>query len=112
VFRTLDADETEEEVSATPCTVYGMWVTNTSSATAYVKLYNGTSSAINTSTDVALITIGIPGNASDDVSGVFNVGGMGIRFSTACCVAAGTTAADTSTVPGESTVICNVFYKA
>jgi hypothetical protein len=111
IFRTLDTDETEEQISATPCTVYGMWVTNLSTATAFVKLYNGTSSAIFVSSATPLITIGIPGNATDDISGVFNIGGLGVNFSTACCIAAVSSPADVSTAMGESTVIANVFYK-
>ena len=113
VFRTLDADETEEQISATACTVYGLWVGNTSTTGVHVKLYNGTSSAIFVSSATPLITIPFPGSSTQAITGgVFNVVGMGITFSTACCIAATTGVADGDVgAPGNSTVIANVFYK-
>jgi hypothetical protein len=113
VFRTLDTDETEEQVSATPCTVYGIWVTNTSTTAAYLKLYNGTSSAIAVGTDTPLITFGVPGSSTQALTGAnLNAGGLGINFSTACCIAATLVATDADTTAvGASSVICNVFYK-
>jgi len=110
-FRTLDADETEEQISATPCTLYGVWATNTAAVPNWLKFYNGTSSAVFVSSATPLITIALPANASS-VSANFNVGGMGIHFSTALCVAAVSSAADGNVGdPGASTVIINAFYK-
>jgi hypothetical protein len=112
IFRSLDIDETEEDVSTNPCTVYGVWVTNTATSTRFVKFYNATAASTTVGSTTPVITIAIPGNASDDVSGVFNIGGQGIAFGTACCVAATTGAADADTgAPGASEVIINVFYK-
>src|SRR3990167_2544836 len=74
VFRTLDADETEEQISATACTVYGLWVGNTSTTGVHVKLYNGTSSAIFVSSATPLITIPFRGSSTQAITGgVFNV---------------------------------------
>ena len=113
VFMTLDADETEEQISATACTVYGAWIGNSGTAGAYVKLFNGTSSAIQVSSATPLIVIPIPGSSTQSLVGAnYNLGGMGITFSTACCVAAVTGAANNNTTaPAESTIICNIFYK-
>jgi hypothetical protein len=112
IFRSLDIDESEEEVKATAGTVYGAWITNTATTTRFVKFYNATAANVTVGSTTPVITIGIPGNSSDDVSGVFNVGGQGIKFDTAICVAATTGVADNDTgAPAANDVICNVFFK-
>ena len=112
IFRSLDLDETEEEVKASAGCVYGMWVTNTATATRFVKFYNATAANVTVGSTTPVITIGIPGNASDDVSGNFGPGGMGIMFDTAITVAATTGVADADTgAPAANDVIVNVFYK-
>jgi len=111
IFRSIDLDESEEEVKATAGTVYGMWVTNTATATRFIKFYNATAASVTVGTTAAVLTIGIPGNSSDDVSGVFNVGGPGIAFGTAITVAATTGAADNDVgAPAANDVIVNIFY--
>ena len=112
IFRSLDIDETEEDVKTSAGTIYGMWVTNTATSTRFVKFYNATAANVTVGTTTPVITIGIPGNSSDDVSGSFGPGGIGIGFSTAICVAATTAAADNDTgAPSAGDVIINVFYK-
>jgi len=112
IFRSLDLDESEEEVKASAGVVYGMWVTNTATATRFIKLYNATAANVTVGTTTPVITIAIPGNSSDDVSGSFNVGGLGIGFATAISVAATTAAADNDTgAPAAGDCIVNVFYK-
>jgi hypothetical protein len=112
IFRTLDADETEEDVKTTAGQIYGMWVTNTATTTTFVKLYNATAANVTVGTTTPVITIGIPGNASDDTSGVLGAGGMGIKFDTAISVAAVTEAADNgTTAPAANSCIVNIFYK-
>jgi hypothetical protein len=111
IFRSIDVDETEEEVKATAGTVYGCWVTNTATATRFLKFYNATAANVTVGTTTPVITIAIPGNTSDDVSAVFSVGGLGIKFDTAICVAATTAVADNDAgAPSANDVIVNVFY--
>lgn len=111
IFRSIDLDEgTLEVVKNSAGCVYGMWVTNTATTTRWVKFYDATSGTLGTGTPV--ITIGIPGNTSDDIAGNFGPGGMGILFATGICVGAGTGVADNDTgAPGTNDVIINVFYK-
>lgn len=111
IYSTLDLDETEEEVKATAGTVYGCWVTNTATTTRWLKFYNATAANVTVGTTTPVITIGIPGNTSDDISGNFGFG-MGIKFDTAICIAAttGFAVADTG-APAANDLICNVFYK-
>lgn len=112
IFRSLDLDESEEEVKATAGQVYGAWVTNTHTATLYLKFYNATAANVTVGTTTPVITIPIPGNASDDISAVLNAGGHGIAFDTAITVAVTTGLADNDTgAPGASAFIANIFYK-
>jgi len=112
IFRSLDLDETEEEVKATAGQVYGMWVANTGTATRFIKLYNATAANVTVGTTTPVITIPVPGNATDDVGGVFAVGGMGVAFDTAITAAATTGVADNDTgAPGANEVVVNIFFK-
>lgn len=111
IFRSLDLDETEEDVKTTAGQVYGVWITNTATTTRFIKFYNATAANVIVGTTTPVITIGIPGNTSDDIAGLFS-STHGIEFSTAICVAATTGVADADTgAPGVNDVIINVFYK-
>jgi hypothetical protein len=112
IFRSLDLDETEEDVKTSAGAVYGCWVTNTATATRWLKFYNATAANVTVGSTTPVITIGIPGNTSDDISGNFGPGGMGIQFDTAISVAATTAVADADTgAPSANDVIVNIFYK-
>jgi hypothetical protein len=111
IFRSLDLDETEEDVKTAAGQVYGWAVTNTATTTRWLKFYNATAANVTVGSTTPVITWGIPGNTSDDVSA--NVlGTMGITFDTAICVAATTGVADNDTgAPAANDVIVNIFYK-
>jgi hypothetical protein len=111
IFRSIDLDESEEEVKATAGQVYSMWVSNMATSTRFVKFYNLTAANTTVGSSTPVITIAIPGNASDDVTGFFG-GQYGIAFDTAISVAATTGIADADTgAPGANEVAINVFYK-
>lgn len=111
IFRSLDLDETEEEVKATAGTVYGCWVTNVAPTTRFLKFYNATAANVTVGTTTPVITIAIPGNTTDDVSANFAVGGLGIKFDTAITVAATTGLIDSDTgAPSVNDVVVNIFY--
>jgi hypothetical protein len=111
IHRSIDLDEgTLEVVKNSPGQVYGMWASNRSTSAKYIKFYDATSGTYGTGTPA--MTVEIPGNASDHIAGVFNVGGMGITFATGICVGAGTGIADNDTgAPGANEVVVNIFYK-
>ena len=112
VYRTLDADETEEEVKGSAGTVYAIWGGSTSSTTNFLKLYDGTAGAVTVGTTTPVLTLPIPGNSTDSVAFNFNLGGLGIAFSNGICVAATTLQADAASVgPSASAITCNVIYK-
>jgi hypothetical protein len=111
IFRSLDLDESEEEVKSSAGCVYGLWFSNTATATRFLKFYNATAASVTVGTTTPVLTIALPGNTSDDISGVFSIA-QGIKFSTAICVAATTGVADNDTgAPAANDVIVNIFYK-
>jgi hypothetical protein len=111
IFRSIDIDESEEEVKATAGCVYGVWFSNMATSTRFLKFYNATAANVTVGTTTPVLTLAMPGNASDDVSGVFSIP-QGINFSTAICVAATTGIADNDTgAPSANDCIVNVFYK-
>lgn len=111
IFRSLDIDETEEDVKTSAGNIYGMLVTNTATTTRWLKFYNLTAANTTVGSSTPVITWGIPGNTSDDI-GAAVFGTHGITFDTAICVAATTGVADADTgAPGANDVIINIFYK-
>jgi hypothetical protein len=107
-FKSLDLDESEETVKATAGLVFGAWVTNTALTTRWLHFYDDTGPTVGTTG--SKISIAIPGNASDDVSGMLNVGGLGIPFGTAITVGASAGPVDTGGCD-TGDVIANVFFK-
>jgi hypothetical protein len=111
IFRSIDLDESEEEVKGTAGQVYSVWVSNMATTTRFVKFYNLTAANTTVGSSTPVITIAIPGNASDDVTGLFG-GAYGIAFDTAISVAATTGIADADTgAPAANDVAINIFYK-
>lgn len=111
IFRSLDLDETEEEVKASAGTLYGIIFSNLSTSTRFLKFYNATAASVTVGTTTPVLTIALPGNASDDISGVYAIP-QGVAFSTAITVAATTGLADNDTgAPGANEVIVNLLFK-
>lgn len=112
VFRSIDLDETEEEVKATAGTLYGIWFSNMATSTRFLKIYNATAASVTVGSTTPAITLALPGNTSDDISGALGGMAQGIKFGTAITVAATTGIADNDTgAPSANDVIVNVFYK-
>jgi len=112
IFRSIDLDESEEEVKGTAGCVYSAWVCNTHTSTLYLKFYNATAANVTVGTTTPVITIPIPGNSADDISAVLTAGGYGIMFDTAITVAVTTGLADNDTgAPAANAFIANIFYK-
>lgn len=112
IFRTLDLDETEEEVKATAGQVYSLIAINLTAAPIFLKFYNATAATVVVGTTTPALTIPIPGNADSDGAGLIFQEIRGIPFSTAICVAATTGVADNDTgAPAVNALIVQVFYK-
>lgn len=109
--RSLDLDESEEQIKATAGQVYGWNITNRHTATLYVKFYNDTAANVEVGTTTPLFTLAIPGNASDATM-LSMMGTHGIAFDTAITWAATTGFADNDTgAPGANLIMGTVWYK-
>jgi hypothetical protein len=107
VFRTLDADETEEDVKTSAGKLYGWFIYNDGAAEVYVKFYNATAANTTVGTTTPRLTIPIPAGGAANVEFT-----NGIGFDTAICIAATTGVADADTAaPAANQVVANVFYK-
>jgi perilipin-4 len=113
-YMTLDANSVIKQISASAATIYGIYFGNLSSSVAYLKIWDGVSSATFVSSTVATMCLPIPANSTNVLAGNFNAGnGLGIKMSTGICIA-GVAGANNgnSTVIGTSSLVVNVFYKA
>ena len=107
VFRTIDLDETEEEVKASSGQVYGYYFYNAAASIRYLKFYNATAASTTVGTTTPVLTLPLPATSAGHIS--FPVP---VAFSTAICAAATTGLADNDTgAPSANDVILNVFYK-
>lgn len=106
IFRSLDIDETEEDVKTSAGMVYGWFIYNNAATTHFVKFYNETAANVTVGTTTPVLTLPIPAGSA---ANVFTP--HGIAFSTAICVAATTAVADNDTgAPAANAVVINVLY--
>lgn len=107
IFRSIDLDETEEDVKTSAGQLYGWYIYNAASSVRYVKLYNATAANVTVGTTTPVMTIPIPATSGANVEFT-----NGIPFSTAITAAATTGVADSDTgAPGANEVIVNLLYK-
>lgn len=106
-FRSIDLDESEEDVKTSAGQVYGWFIYNNAAATTYVKFYNATAANVTVGTTTPVLTLPIPAGSAANM--VFP---LGIAFSTAICVAATTGVADNNTgAPAANDLVIDIFYK-
>lgn len=106
MFRSIDLDETEEDVKASAGLVYGYYLWNGATSTRFVKFYNAAAASVTVGTTTPVLTIPVPALSAANVAFT-----LGIKFSTAICVAATTGVADADTgAPAANDVVANIFY--
>jgi hypothetical protein len=71
IHMSIDLDESEEEVKASAGCVYGVWFSNLATSTRFLKFYDATAASVTVGTTTPVLVLALPGNTSDDVSGVF-----------------------------------------
>ena len=102
-FSSNDLDESEEEVSATACTVYSVFAWNATAAPLWMQMFNATASSVMVGATAPDINYIIPGNADSDGAGVvlpIPVGG--VAFNIALSVAITTGVGTDSGAPGAN----------
>jgi hypothetical protein len=111
IFRSIDLDETEEEVKATAGALYGWYIANLRSSPLFVKFYNATTANVTVGTTTPVMTFPMPANSTNYVA-ANATSAHGITFSTAITVAATTGVADNDTgAPGANECVVNLWYK-
>lgn len=111
IFRSLDLDETEEDVKTSPGQLYAVTITNFATTTRFIKFSNATAANTTVGSTAVWMTIPVPGNATDDTTLVQNFGGHGVTFDTALCAYATTGLADNDTgAPGAADVAVTLLY--
>lgn len=114
IFRSIDLDESEEEIKGSAGTLYGGIVLNLATGVRYLKLYNATAANVTVGTTTPVMTIPIPTQAATANGAGFTIPipACGVAFDTAITVAATTGVADSDTgAPGANEVVVNLFYK-
>jgi hypothetical protein len=113
IFRSLDLDESEEEVKATAGNLYKLRLTNFATSVRYVKLYNATAANVTVGTTTPIDTIPVPAGSSTAPTVITeSFGGLGMAFATALCLAATTGLADNDTgAPAANDVVATAYYK-
>lgn len=111
IFRSLDIDETEEEIKAAAGQVYWIHAVNLTADPIYLKFYNATAANVTVGTTTPVLTFPVVSQGTTDGAGfVFNVP-QGIPFGTAITVAATTGVADNDTgAPGANACVINIGY--
>lgn len=111
IFRSIDIDETEEQIKATAGQVFSISAFNTTAAPLYLKFYNATAANVTVGTTTPVLTFVVPGNADSDGAGFAWNNDIGFTFGTAITVACTTGVADSDTgAPGANACLVNVGY--
>lgn len=113
IFRSIDVDESEDEIKSSAGTLYGGIIFNMTAAVLYLKFYNAAAASVTVGTTTPVMTIPIPTLATTNGAGFILVPPpCGAQFDTGMCVAATTGLADNDTgAPGANAVIANLFYE-
>ena len=111
IFNDIDLDEADIDVATGPCTIYAMYVVNTTASILHLKLFN--TNAVTMGTTAATASLPIPANADSDGAGfVIPIPACGSAFSTALTVAVTTAAAlDDNGAPGAGAAIATIWYQ-
>src|SRR3990167_1596667 len=111
IFRSLDIDESEEDVKTNAGQVFSISAFNTTAAPLYLKFYNLTAANTTVGTSTPVLTFVVPGNADSDGAGFIWNNPIGFAFATAICVACTTGVADADTgAPGANACVIDIGY--
>lgn len=111
IFRSIDIDESEEEIKSSAGQIFSISAFNTTAAPLYLKFYNATAANVSVGTTTPVLTFVVPGNADSDGAGFIWNNDIGFAFGTAISVACTTGVADADTgAPGANACIINIGY--
>jgi len=97
-FRSLDVDETEDEIKASAGKLFWLHAMNMTNAVVYLKVYNNTAAGTTVGTTTPVLTFPVPTMADTNGAGfTIHFGDAGMAFSTGICIAGLTGLADNDT---------------
>lgn len=106
IFRSIDLDETEEDVKTSAGQLYGYYLFNAAASVRYFKFYNATAASVSVGTTTPVLTIPVPAGSA---ANVFTA--IGVDFGTAITAACTTGIADADTgAPGANECVLNAYY--
>lgn len=107
IYRSIDLDETEEEIKATAGQIYAIKGYNANASVRYLKLYNATAASTTVGTTTPVFTLPLEAQKSFEFTPAYPM-----EFTTAICAAVTTGLADNNTgAPSDNDVIVNFLYK-
>jgi len=111
-FKSIDLDETEEEVKAAAATLYGAAVFNLTDTPLFFKVYNATAATVVVGTTIPDLTFVVPGNVDSDGAGfTLPIPDQGVAFGTALTIACTTGIGDADAgAPGLNACVVALFY--
>lgn len=113
VNRNFDVDETEDNISTSPCQLYILHLVNNAATIMYVKLYDEVAANVTVGTTTPKLTIPLPPRSASGNPCIWPVAfPHGVPFATALCIAATTARADNDTgAPATNDVEAYSYYK-
>lgn len=111
IFKSIDLDESEEEVKGSAGQVFSIVAFNLTAAPLFLKLYNATAANVTVGTTTPVATFVVPANADSDGAGFVWNNDIGLAFSTAICAAVTTGVADNDTgAPAANACVVMIGY--
>lgn len=111
IFRSIDVDETEDEVKSSAGQVYWIHAMNLTGSVLYLKLYNAAAASVTVGTTTPVMTLPIATQGDTNGAGFTLSIPNGIAFDTGICVAATTGLADNDTgAPSANAMVVNLGY--
>lgn len=108
LYKSLDLDESEEEVKATEGVVFTIYAYNANAAARYLKLYDGTAATVTVGTTIPKATFYLGPTFATPLNICAE---EGYRFQNGITIAATTAAADADTgAPAANDVTCVIGY--
>lgn len=105
-FRSLDLDETEEDIKTSAGQIYAYYIYNNAASTRFIKVYNATAANVTVGSTTPVWTIPVPAGSAANLA--FE---HGVVFDTAISAAATTAVADADTgAPSANDVVIMVWY--
>lgn len=111
-FRSLDVDETEDEVKSSAGKLFWIHAMNMSNGVLFLKVYNAAAAAVTVGTTTPVLTFPVPTMGDTNGAGfAIHFGDAGLAFSTGICFAAVEELADNGTTgAGTNEMVVNAGF--